>query len=106
MAQLVSRLPLIANKIDDRVEHAIDVTATFILMMIKVFAPVDTGALRSSYRREDLTPLHILIGSAIHYSIHQEYGTRYQPGTPHLTPGFDKGAALIKARISAELQNL
>jgi hypothetical protein len=63
-------------------------TAGFILNLIRIFAPVDTGWLRDSYQKESLSSLHILIGTAVNYSIFQEYGTSRGRFTPHLRPAF------------------
>lgn len=52
-------------------------------------APVDTGRLRSSYTsqvRRGPRGLEGLVGTDVHYAIYQEYGTRHQPGQPHLRP--------------------
>ncbi len=110
MAELVSRLPILAEQIDDNVGHSLETVATFMLMMIKALAPVDTGALRRSYEKENLTPLWILIGSnpatgnrpdgkPVDYAIHQEFGTHKMAAQPHLRPGFERGRAMIEAEI-------
>ncbi len=55
----------------------------------KRLCPVDTGRLRASITwalAHDNKGLLAIIGSNVHYAIHQEFGTRYQSGTPFLRP--------------------
>lgn len=112
MAKLVSRLDTLVDRVDAGVTSRMDQVATFILQMIKVFAPVDTGALRRSYERDDLNKLHILIGSVlvnagfsgkrdgnVNYAPFQEFGTRKMAARPHLRPGFERGSAIIEAEL-------
>lgn len=66
-------------------------TADFILTLVRLYAPVDTGWLRDSYKKETVSQLHILIGSMVNYSLFQEYGTSRMRAQPHLTPAFMQG---------------
>ena len=52
-------------------------------------APVDTGALRNSIAARMIGPLTAEIVCGVEYGIYQEYGTRFQAGTPFLTPAVD-----------------
>lgn len=104
MAQMVSRLHLIADEAEEIVAECLKETAEFILTLIRIYAPVKTGALRASYQIEVVSPLHILIGSAILYAIFQEYGTSRQSGTPHVTPAFAQAEAFILALLRSKLQ--
>lgn len=106
MAKLVSRLTFIANQADNVVADAINETADFILMMIRIFAPVDTGRLRDSYKKQFVSPLNILIGSSVNYSIYQEFGTSRQRGTPHLIPAMNLGEQFLKNKIIAKMNSL
>lgn len=107
MAKLVSRLRVIATGADEAVSLALHDTANFILTMIRIYAPVDTGWLRDSYKKESLAQLHILIGSMVNYALFQEYGTsrgiRY---TPHLRPAFMQADEIFKTAMKARLRNL
>lgn len=53
------------------------------------YAPVDTGFLKRHIKLDnkfhEMTYLAVVSGNA-EYDPYQEYGTRYQPGTPHLRP--------------------
>lgn len=51
-------------------------------------APVDTGRLRDSIKVVK-TRNGYAFGSDLDYAIHQEFGTRWQPGTPFIRPGLD-----------------
>jgi hypothetical protein len=68
MARLVSRLRVIAEGSDEAVALALHDTANFILTLIRVNAPVDTGWLRDSYKKESVTLLHILVGTMVNYA--------------------------------------
>lgn len=57
----------------------------------KKFAPVDTGHLRRSIKMEIKASGHVgEVTSGAEYAIYQEYGTRYQNGTPHMRPAFNE----------------
>jgi len=52
-------------------------------------APVDTGRLRSSIDTNlgtDDNGVYVEVGSDVEYALHQETGTRFQPGQPYLRP--------------------
>lgn len=106
MAKLVSRLSVIADGAEEAVSLALHDTANFILTLIRLFAPVDTGWLRDSYQKESVAQLHILIGTMVNYSIHQEYGTSRQRGTPHLTPAFHQAEQTFKSNLLKYLNSL
>lgn len=106
MAKLVSRLRVISDGADEAVSLALHDTAAFILTLIRIFAPVDTGFLRDSYQKETVSQLYILIGTMVNYSIHQEFGTDRQPGKPHLIPAFAQSELFFRNRVSERLRNL
>lgn len=106
MAKLVSRLKVISEGADAAVAVALHDTANFILLLIRIYAPVDTGWLRDSYQKESLSLLHILIGSAVNYSLFQEYGTSRQSGKPHIRPAFMQSESYFKSAMVARLKNL
>lgn len=106
MARLASRLRVISDGCDAAVALALHDTANFILTLIRAYAPVDTGWLRDSYKKESESLLHILVGSMVSYSIHQEYGTVRQSGKPHLRPAFAQGETIFKPAMVRRLRNL
>jgi hypothetical protein len=107
MARLVSRLSVISTGAEASVALALHDTANFILVLVRLYAPVDTGWLRDSYKKESLALLHILIGSMVNYSLFQEYGTaRGGKFTPHLRPAFWQSGEKFKQAMKARLANL
>lgn len=54
------------------------------------FAPVDTGTLKRSISLDivDSGRTAIVRGDNVDYGVYQEYGTRYQSGTPFVGPAF------------------
>jgi hypothetical protein len=90
---LKSNLVRVASRSEAAMGLALHDTANFILNLIRVYAPVDTGWLRDSYQKESLNSLHIIIGSIVNYSLIQEYGSSQgYRFTPHLRPAFHQGA--------------
>lgn len=66
-------------------------------------APVDTGALRASIDQlTRATPGSLIAVNAVgvEYGIHQEFGTRYQSGTPYFLPSFISVANETKAELA------
>ena len=63
----------------------------------KRLAPVDTGRLRSSITHTveaDGQGVVGIVGSDVEYAPHQEFGTRYQPGTPFLLPALQEAGGV------------
>lgn len=106
MAKLVSKLTFIANGTDEAVSVALHDTANFILTQIRLFVPVDTGWLRDSYKKENVSQLHLLIGTLVNYSVFVEFGTAKQRAQPHLTPAFLQAEEFFKKQLALRLQNL
>lgn len=106
MAKLVSSLIFITDHIDEAVSLALHDTANFILTLVRVFVPVDTGFLRDSYQKESVSQLHILIGTMVTYSIFVEFGTSRQRSQPHLTPAFHQAEEFFKQSVEKYIRNL
>ena len=54
-------------------------------------APVDTGFLKRNINLNfslQSTMFTAIVSSDAEYAPYQEYGTRFQPGTPHIRPAF------------------
>lgn len=71
----------------DLVRRAIRVDRT-----AKRLAPVDTGRLRSSIAWQletDARGLHAVVGTNVHYAIHQEFGTSRMAAHPFLRPALE-----------------
>ncbi len=56
----------------------------------KAHAPVDTGALKENITASYQGKLSAEIRSGVGYAGFQEFGTRYQGGTPHIRPAFNE----------------
>lgn len=71
---------------------------------IKPRAPFLSGNLRRSYHQEDgrvtATSASVLVGTDLEYAPYQEFGTRYQSGTPHVRPAIDAERGRILREIA------
>jgi Bacteriophage HK97-gp10, putative tail-component len=58
---------------------------------IRRLAPVETGKLRESYQvREGAAYIgEAIVYTDVEYAVHQEYGTLFQSGTPHVRPALE-----------------
>jgi hypothetical protein len=106
MAKLVSKLRAIAEGSDEALSLALHDAANFILMLIRLYAPVDTGWLRDSYKKESVNQLHILIGTMVNYSLFQEFGSSRQAGTPHVIPAFLQSEQFFMTAFESRVKNL
>jgi hypothetical protein len=111
MAKLVSRLPEIAAGTDAALSRALHDTAEHILMLIRLYAPVNTGALRDSYDIQEDGFLHILIGSLLLYAKFMEYGFVHKGGKqvaarPHVTPAFLQSEEYFKEAAARRMREL
>lgn len=53
-------------------------------------APVDTANLRNSIERRMTGAYEAEVATNVEYAIYQEFGTRYQQGTPYMRPAVDE----------------
>ncbi len=58
-------------------------------------APVDTGRLRASITTDKTGDLDYEVSTDVNYAVHQEYGTRYQPGKAFMRPSYEKNRLAI-----------
>lgn len=79
------------------VDMALRTRAELVATAAKRLCPVDTGRLRASIEvipGKDEKGVVCLVGTNVVYGIYQEFGTRFQSGTPFLRPalyGADPG---------------
>lgn len=106
MAKLVSRLTFIADHIDEAVSLALHDTADFILVLIRIYAPVQTGWLRDSYKKESISQLHILIGTMVNYALFVEFGTHKAGAQPHVHPAFHQAREFFWKMVMIRAQEL
>jgi HK97 gp10 family phage protein len=88
--QSKNNLPRIQINVERALSELVRKTAFAIEAKAKELAPVDTGLLRGSITTEIKGPLKATVGTNVSYAEYQEFGTRYQKGTPFLTPAFDE----------------
>lgn len=84
---LIGKLKKNAN-LDD-VKNTVKLSGSEMHKAAQRYAPVDTGYLRRNikYHAED-NGLTARVKSEAEYAAYQEYGTRYQSGTPHVRPAY------------------
>lgn len=73
----------------------------------KRFAPVDTGRLRDEIHFDVEETKEDVIGqviSDVEYAVFQEFGTRFQRGTPYMRPAFNKNRTRIDNEFKAEIK--
>lgn len=88
VGMLVSGLSTVGNGVTNSADSNVEKAALHLEGAIKDRAPVDTGHLRSSYStRVEGSVAHV--GTNVPYALPQEYGTRYQSGTPHVRPAIE-----------------
>lgn len=85
-----SRLPQIAAAMVPKAAAVVAKTAADVEGAAKAFAPVDTGYLRSSIQAQSTGQLSAVINAGADYAVFQEYGTRYQTGTPFMVPAAEQ----------------
>jgi HK97 gp10 family phage protein len=100
MARLVSRLNFIAERAPEAAAIAVQDTANMILELTKANVHVITGWLRDSYQKETVTPLHVIVGTGVDYSVFEEFGTSRRGPHPHFTPAW----ALAETYFFRELE--
>ena len=83
------------SQLKENQKALLEATGIFLEDKMQYYAPVDTGYLRSRcayvIQRNEL-----FLYNDCHYAIHQEYGTRFQPGTPFFRPAVYNHIAELK----------
>lgn len=106
MARLVSKLTVIADGADEAVSLALHDTANFILNLIRILCPVDTGWLRDSHQKESLALTHIIIGTMVNYSVFVNFGTSRNRSNPYFTTAFHQAESVFKQNFVKRLKDL
>ncbi len=86
-------------RISPAIVASVKASCALIETSAKIFAPVDTGRLRDSIATtiDDSGKTVVgTVGTDVPYAVHQEFGTRFQKGTPFLRPAIDENRAAIK----------
>lgn len=99
-ASLLSKLKGILPKVREGTRLAVAETALLVETDAKLFAPVDTGRLRSSIHAE-IAPdgLRATVVAEANYAVHVEFGTRYQRAQPFLFPAYEKNRLAFVAAL-------
>lgn len=102
---LIRSINNVIDNVEDVVSEEIQEAGKEILNMARGLVPVDTGELKSSLKKEG-TGMEAIVGTDCEYAVYQEYGTRFQSGTPFLNPSFDNISDDIDEEIADEVISL
>lgn len=98
------KLRAFPGKIEREVEPQLDAVGMGMEDLAKSLAPVDTGRLRDSiYHRA--AGFDLEFGNDVEYGFYQEFGTRFQTGTPHIRPALDANQQRILDAILTGCMN-
>ena len=85
--------------------QGLDAGARVVETWAKVYAPVDTGALRNSIAVDDpVTPDLAVVSASAEYAEHVEMGTAHAAAQPYLRPALDQHEREIVEAVSAEIR--
>lgn len=82
------------------VQEALPLIGQEAVRRIRVRAPLDTGRLRRSYAYR-VGQGYVDVGTNVHYAAYQEFGTRFQDGTPHVRPAMEELRGVIPDLVAA-----
>lgn len=102
--KLVSNFKHLARQAPIAAHRALIKTGEDVADLASQLAPVDTGALRDSYRSEVISESEIQIGSELDYAVYQEFGTSEIPAQPHLTPAFHQAESTFPVNLLEEIK--
>lgn len=106
MAILRSRLNLLVDGSKDAIDTSLDETVAYVLLLIRIMCPVDTGRLRASYKESRESYKLRRIGTNVDYGKYQEFGTYKMSAQPHLLPAFIMARAYLIARLRANFARI
>ncbi len=78
-----------------QVDQALSDGALMVQADAQGFSPVDSGRLRASITTDKTGDLDYEVSTDVNYAVHQEYGTRYQPGKAFMRPSYEKNRLAI-----------
>lgn len=88
------------------VPRALEIIGQVAERYAKGYAPVDTGRLRNSISHEVAPDENaVYVGTNVEYAPYQEFGTRYQGGTPFLRPAIENHLDEYKQIVEEELKS-
>lgn len=78
------------NGKNDAIARALETIGLVSERYAKGYAPVDTGRLRNSISHQSVPDEEaVYVGTNVEYAPYQEFGTKYQAGTPFLRPAIE-----------------
>lgn len=115
MPKFIRNFKAFENAAKEEAQLALEQTADAVVKTAQSLAPVDTGALRRSYRFEKVSPDHIIVGShsseinpktnqPVEYATYVEFGTTNNIGQPHFVPAFQQSRALFELLLKRAMQ--
>jgi HK97 gp10 family phage protein len=106
VVKVFDRLPGVAGQVRAGARLAVTKTVADLEAQAKSRAPVDTGALRNSITGTMTGETEGEVSTNQEYAPHQEWGTRFQPGTPFMRPAADAVRPGFEAAMKAVLGDL
>lgn len=106
VAILSNRLPSLPGLARAGIRAAVSKAVLDVESQAKVRAPVDTGALRASITGKLTGDTEGEVSTGVNYAVHQEYGTRFQSGTPFMHPAADAARPGFEAAIKQAIAGL
>ena len=90
-----------AGVVEAEANRAVKIVGLFVLKTLASRGkPWDTGTLLRSYSMEGPSRGTVTVGTNVDYAAHQEFGTIYQSGTPHLFPALAAAQAKYGGSLS------
>ena len=100
-----TRLPQAVAALRSGLPQVVGETTRAVTTFAQGYAPIDTGELHDSIGGQSSG----LSGQAVagtDHAIHQEFGTRYQSGTPFMRPGAEAARPGLEAAVRSLLGRL
>jgi HK97 gp10 family phage protein len=101
-----NKLPALAAAYPQRAGREVRTALFNIEAGAKTRCPVDTGALRASIAGALTGEAEGEVTVGQDYGVYQEFGTRFQPGTPFMTPAAEAERAPFQARVASALNEV
>ncbi len=100
-----NNLPRASSAVRSGLEQVVGETTRAVTTFAQGYAPIDTGELHDSIGGQSSG----LSGQAVagtDHAIHQEFGTRYQAGTPFMRPGAEAARPGLETAVRSLLGRL
>jgi len=107
LEELMAKFTLFQNEASTIAYEAIDANLDAILADAQSLCPVNTGALRASLQKSIEVSGTYVTGNVytdMFYAAYVEFGTRYTPAQPYLTPAFEMNSSMLVDDIMTLIQ--